>query len=138
MSDEFKTCTQCGRMLPISEYYSNGNRKSSCCKSCHSANIKKTYDEKVDAVNIYKAQRGCAKCGERRFYLLEFHHKNPDEKEFGISKKIRSKFEDLLPEIEKCDVLCANCHREFHYLYTQGVMVDYDWWLKYWDGDIGS
>lgn len=59
----------------------------------------------------------CAKCSERDPACLEFHHKDPKEKEGEISKMLnefRSK-ESILCEIKKCVVLCANCHRKVHY-----------------------
>ena len=56
------------------------------------------------------------KCGCNKFYLIDFHHINPSEKEYNISDNSHAKFETLLKEIEKCIPLCSNCHREFHYL----------------------
>ena len=94
---------------------------------CHKRNIRLSYVGKVNAINKYKSSKGCKKCGEKRFYVLDFHHPDPRQKEFNISDKIRNKFEDLMSEIEKCDVLCANCHREWHYLETSNH--DYNAWL---------
>lgn len=60
----------------------------------------------------------CAKCGETRGYVLQYHHIDPNTKEFSIGatcggrKKVR-----LEAEVKKCVCLCANCHKEFHYLY---------------------
>jgi hypothetical protein len=47
---------------------------------------------------------------------LDFHHINPDEKEFEIDirKFSNTNLEDLQKEIDKCILLCANCHREEH------------------------
>lgn len=68
---------------------------------------------------------GCAKCGDKRHYLLEFHHNNPKEKELTISEHCRKTFNKLLPEIKKCSVLCSNCHREFHYLNNStGITIE--------------
>jgi len=56
-------------------------------------------------------QCGYNKCLE----ALEFHHRNPSEKEFNVSSKGHSRsWERVKKEIEKCDLLCANCHREIH------------------------
>jgi hypothetical protein len=59
----------------------------------------------------------CIKCGyDKCIRALEFHHRNPNEKEFAISYKGETKkIEKLLEEVDKCDLLCANCHRETHY-----------------------
>ena len=60
--------------------------------------------------------------------MLDFHHANPKEKEFAISDAIRCKFENILPEMEKCDILCANCHRDWHYR-SKNEQLDYNAWL---------
>ena len=109
---KYKICTQCNINQPINNYYKNGDRLQSCCKNCHKENIRRTYQEKIDKVNQYKSEKGCRKCGEKRYWMLDFHHADPTQKEFAISDAIRCKFETILPEMEKCDVLCANCHRD--------------------------
>lgn len=59
----------------------------------------------------------CYHCGEDKYYLLDFHHLNQDDKEHELSRLIGdSKIEEFFNEIEKCALLCANCHREFHWL----------------------
>jgi hypothetical protein len=61
----------------------------------------------------------CSICGYNRcMKALEFHHTNEDtksEKSFGISSKgMLAPWETLVMEIEKCILVCANCHREIH------------------------
>ncbi|HVG21805.1 MAG TPA: HNH endonuclease signature motif containing protein [Blastocatellia bacterium] len=52
---------------------------------------------------------------DRCFEALEFHHLDPTQKDFGISKKGYTRsWEKVKNEIDKCLLLCANCHREFH------------------------
>jgi len=71
----------------------------------------------------YKRMKGCFNCGYRKCAsALEFHHKDPDEKDFFITQKnIKGSYEKglltLKTEIEKCYVLCSNCHNEVHYNY---------------------
>jgi hypothetical protein len=56
----------------------------------------------------------CRKCGYNRcLNALEFHHRNRSEKEFHFGYTNRS-WEKLKVELDKCDLLCANCHREEH------------------------
>jgi hypothetical protein len=65
----------------------------------------------------YKATVRCTRCGEDHPATLDFHHRNPDEKDFAafeISHRSWGKAR-ILREIAKCDVLCANCHRKLHY-----------------------
>lgn len=57
----------------------------------------------------------CQICGyDKSFQVLDFHHKDPNEKDFNISAKPSWGFERIKPEILKCALLCANCHREVH------------------------
>lgn len=58
----------------------------------------------------------CADCGySSNPSVLEFHHTNPNEKEFAIGAGgITRSFEKVKIELDKCLLLCANCHREEH------------------------
>tara|TARA_R110002074_G_scaffold400448_1_gene595930 strand:+ start:222 stop:494 length:273 start_codon:yes stop_codon:yes gene_type:complete len=58
----------------------------------------------------------CERCGYDKYLgVLEFHHKDPNEKDFNISKVRLTTFnEDIKKELDKCSCLCANCHREEH------------------------
>lgn len=58
----------------------------------------------------------CAYCGYLRYpEVLEFHHTDPTKKEFNVSSKGHCRgWEKVKQEIEKCILLCANCHRELH------------------------
>lgn len=63
-----------------------------------------------------KEGKSCSKCGG--FFpakALDWHHRNPKEKEFSISNAINRSFseERILAEVAKCDLICANCHRTF-------------------------
>lgn len=56
----------------------------------------------------------CAICGYNRCLLaLEFHHLDPLEKDFSISSRMTS-WKAIVKELDKCVLLCANCHREVH------------------------
>jgi len=65
----------------------------------------------------YKESLHCASCGEKHPGVLDFHHKNQKEKEFGINTRVHSGYSitKLKKEMDKCEVLCANCHRKLHY-----------------------
>ena len=67
-------------------------------------------------VTRYKEKRSC-KCGERDPVVLQFHHLDPSKKEAKISRMVGSGApkEALLKEMEKCEVICANCHLRLHY-----------------------
>jgi hypothetical protein len=56
----------------------------------------------------------CEKCGyDKSLAALVFHHRDPKEKDFRISEKNR-KWEQIEAELDKCDLLCSNCHHEEH------------------------
>ena len=56
----------------------------------------------------------CERCGyDKCLTSLHFHHRDVTKKEFGIGTRL-VKFETLKPELDKCDLLCANCHGEEH------------------------
>lgn len=68
-------------------------------------------------LNLIKVLGGkCQICGFDLFpAALEFHHEDPNEKDFGIaSKGTCHDLETDLAEIRKCYLLCANCHRGVH------------------------
>lgn len=97
------------------------------CRSCQAA-YRKDHYEKNKAKYINKAKiwslsqrqkvidylkdHPCVVCGENDVVVLEFDHRDPSQKSFNMSKKIGVvSWEVLLEEMNKCDVLCANCHR---------------------------
>lgn len=55
----------------------------------------------------------CEICGYCKcLRALQFHHKNPAEKKFALSQANTKRFALMLAEVEKCILLCANCHAE--------------------------
>lgn len=58
----------------------------------------------------------CILCGYNRCQAaLDFHHVDPTQKEFGISMDgITRSWERVLKELDKCVLVCSNCHREIH------------------------
>ena len=63
----------------------------------------------------------CEICGYSKSQrALSFHHKDPKKKSFGISMKgLTRSWEKIRLEIDKCILLCANCHMEVHDGITQ-------------------
>lgn len=58
----------------------------------------------------------CVNCGGTfHSSVYDFHHRDPSEKDFEISKIKWKSFENFKDELDKCDLLCSNCHRELHY-----------------------
>lgn len=73
----------------------------------------KRYDKKLKL--LAKLGGKCAHCGyDKCPAALEFHHLDPSQKDFGVSDTFRD-FAKLEKEVDKCIVLCANCHAEEHF-----------------------
>jgi hypothetical protein len=82
--------------------------------------LARMYEKKAatyDYVQDVKSQLRCADCGERHPAALQFHHLNSEDKMFNIADAVRNgiSLDRIKKEIEKCIVLCANCHAIRHY-----------------------
>ena len=57
----------------------------------------------------------CSMCNQSfPSVCLDFHHRDPTEKDFSVSQLLNHRWETILDEINKCDLLCACCHRLEH------------------------
>lgn len=119
---ETKICTKCGRELLLDQFNwrnkAKGTRRSEC-RECHCGFMKDQYQKKKDVIQSFKKKAGCKKCGYNKCEeALEFHHINPEEKDDIIARMISNNYslDKVEKEMQKCVVLCANCHREFYYL----------------------
>ena len=66
--------------------------------------------------DVFKRTLKCTKCGFNHPAALDFHHRNPVEKENIVSKLASDGcYAAAMEEVQKCIVLCANCHRVHHY-----------------------
>ena len=92
-----------------------------CAPKCrHNSPAKKLVTQafqqtRRDLINKIKMERGCAVCGYNAHpAALDFNHIHGD-KAFSISQDPKVAMHKLLSEIDKCEVLCANCHRVHTY-----------------------
>ncbi len=76
--------------------------------------------EMLDWFRRYKSTLICVDCGIKHPAVLCFHHRNPKNKDFTISDDISrvTSIKRLRNEIEKCDVVCMNCHAKRHWKET--------------------
>lgn len=121
--EETRQCKKCGKILPISEFDEGRHQ----CKECRRAYRRRHRKEKPE---IHRAQQNrrsqrvkewfyelktpCIICGESEPVCIDFHHKDPNEKEFTIGKHRSRSRAWLWEEISKCVCLCSNCHRKVH------------------------
>jgi hypothetical protein len=128
-----KRCGRCGMEKPLSEFTPKGKRRQSYCRSCVSEYFQEYY-RKNRAAYVARASnhhrklreilRGakskpCADCGQcYPYYVMDFDHREGEKKVSNVADlnfHRRTSFRKLLAEIAKCDVVCANCHRERTY-----------------------
>ena len=140
-----RKCTICKNIYPPTSDFFGKHRKSSSgldtyCTSCRHEKTRQYYynnKEKMqsqsiawkktqrDKINEIKNSCICLKCKENRNWLLDFHHIDPTKKDFQISQGEGYRWEKVQEEIDKCVVLCSNCHRDFHYQEKQiGITID--------------
>lgn len=78
---------------------------------------------KKSKVSRIKLEMGCKNCGyDNNPVPLEFHHRNKEEKEFNVSRdfaRANVGWDKAKEEMKKCDILCANCHRQEEAKYFQ-------------------
>ena len=133
---EERVCCKCQISKPIEEFSWNNiakGRRNFDCKVCHKKHRNKFYlanKEKealasVEARDIvkewfenYKSTLKCSRCDESHIATLCFHHIDPSTKEMNVSETIgyRWSIKRIQKEIDKCIVLCANCHAKEHYV----------------------
>ena len=102
-------CVDCGEKDPEKFY---GDKKVTC-KKCHNNRM---WRKRSDMLAKGREMLGgkCSKCGYNKCNAaLEFHHVDESNKEFEVAGA-RYGWKRMKPEIEKCILLCANCHREHH------------------------
>ena len=65
-----------------------------------------------DFINKIKSEAACADCGNfYPSYVMDFDHVR-GEKKFNVAASMHAGYRKLVAEIEKCDIVCSNCHRE--------------------------
>jgi hypothetical protein len=83
------------------------------CKKCSVASVAKRRTLLKEKAVEYKGG-SCVKCGYNKCVnALHFHHLDSNKKDFGISGKTIS-WDSIKQEIDKCILVCANCHAEIH------------------------
>lgn len=131
-----KFCGKCKKDLEDNKFSKrnkgNSHGLQAWCKKCSNANRRKDYfknqereikvrKDRKDSIREflveYKSKLFCAICGENHPATLDFHHVNPEEKDFRMADAVKDGYsiKKILEEIQKCQVLCANCHRKLHY-----------------------
>jgi hypothetical protein len=126
-----QSCNRCGQQKEPGEFSDRGAKKQPWCKECNRAYARQYYKDnnaklKKDLYKLrllrvaankrymidYLASHSCIDCGEKDPVVLEFDHVR------GVKKDVMStlvtqgySLKTIAAEIDKCEVVCANCHR---------------------------
>jgi hypothetical protein len=126
LSGERRTCSRCRRSLPVEAFNRMGEGRQFYCRDCfrsyfrargeiHRQQVRARRPERQRRVHEFMAAllgaASCADCGTSDILVLEFDHVG--EKRMAVASLIRSgaSRRQLLDEIARCEVVCANCHR---------------------------
>lgn len=117
-----KLCPSCNVVLPISSFgiHQKKDRKGkpfcifTLCKKCDSIRIKER-KRRIKQLSVEYKGGKCCRCGyDKCLRSLDFHHQDESEKDFGVSAYSGSNFDDIKKELDKCILVCKNCHGEIH------------------------
>lgn len=78
-------------------------------------NVRKQRRRSLKRIAVMYKGGKCNECGySKSLKALDFHHIEPSHKDFVISSRKDSTFDAIKSELDKCILLCSNCHREEH------------------------
>jgi hypothetical protein len=109
-----KTCQRCYNEKLITQFRKDKrtlDHRADICKKCSPS--EKDYNLVLTRVQAIRG-RGCIKCPEKDIVCLDFHHWGPKKDIVGNLLAQRRPWEEIREELEKCVVLCSNCHRKLH------------------------
>lgn len=117
VSNHKTRCISCNNEL-------TGLQRKYCSASCKSKPFQhnSTEKQKIRAMKrkdmlIEKLGGKCSSCGyKKNSAALSFHHRDPASKVFGLDSRHLSNrtMSAIMEELDKCDLLCLNCHSELH------------------------
>ena len=108
MKYECRTCGKTGE----ENFYENARYQ---CKQCWNKRTSQSQKDKVKSIKEHYGGK-CVRCGYNKCQdALEFHHQDPTQKEFHLGEKRGLSIEKLIPELNKCLLVCRNCHTEIHF-----------------------
>jgi len=133
-----KICNKCGIEKSVEEFAKKKPKKEGwsnvyyICRKCHAESCRtyfnKNYDYHYNTMvkrraaiskwfKEFRLTLKCEECGENHPACIDFHHKDGSKKRDNICSMVLKGFskESIIREIQKCQILCANCHRKLHF-----------------------
>lgn len=103
---ECKDCAKTIDRLANAKYYIQNSEKKK-------EKVKQRRTEIIKFIEIWKKDKVCCRCNESDHRTFEFHRRDPFKKDLSIGKVAKHgwSIKRVIEEIEKCELLCANCHR---------------------------
>lgn len=129
-----KVCCRCTLKKPIEDFnwkVKSKNKKKSYCRACDRLGHKKFYQANTTRLKSESILRGkairlkfqqfkktlsCTICSESDSVCLDFHHTDPKHKDDSIAALVTKgvSWDKLMKEVDKCIVVCRNCHTKIH------------------------
>ena len=128
-----RTCLNCKQEKDDEEFRltintNNKEHTRTTCRAnrCHECVLelcRANYYARKCEFNKFKSTLKCERCGESHVATLQFHHRDPTQKDGSISNAISRRWTHakILSEVAKCEVLCGNCHLKEHWNQQQEV-----------------
>ena len=115
-----KICTTCNLDKPLDEFYNQTDRKngSSSCKTCFNIYCGQRWIRtKIKALEYLGSK--CLDCSNsypnQPYVIFDFHHRDPTQKDVMWDHLRKRSWDKIIIELDKCDLLCSNCHRIRHH-----------------------
>ena len=126
-----KKCNECNKTKHLEEFSwrcKSKRQRNTRCRDCvnnynkqhyknniekYKAKTKQSYNRLSTLLYSFKFSNSCNVCGEDTPVCLEFNHINREDKKYQISSmcKMGVSQEQFIKEVQKCEILCCNCHR---------------------------
>ena len=100
------TCRRCCTPKPKNQF------SGRMCRACKAEAERRRRDANRKQLRELKQTLECSRCGEDNPTVLQFHHTDPTQKSFNVSRAVSSGYSwaAIENEIAKCECVCANCH----------------------------
>lgn len=112
-----RVCPRCKKDVETKNFYQRRGKENGSvyCKACSSEQTLER-QRKLKAISVEYKGGSCIRCGYDKYYgALEFHHLDPSKKDFNLGNSRLTSFEKVKAELDKCILVCSNCHREIHH-----------------------
>ena len=115
----YRTCKMCKKPVPKENFWKDKSQWDGLetrCKTCSVWRTKyqRRLTQKLKIIDYLGGE--CVKCGttlkDIHWSAFDCHHKDPSQKTINISQIKGMLWEKVKPEVDKCELVCSNCHRE--------------------------